>query len=65
MGWDSKYRYKMMGKPAVCNGEMLFLFKLSDFELFVGGGSRKSYPPADWRDYFGIPVAVCVIDNRS
>lgn len=56
MGWDSRYRYKMLGKPAVCNGEMLFLFKLSDFELFVGGGSRKSYLPGEWRDYFGIPV---------
>lgn len=56
MGWDSDYRYKMLGKPAVCNGEMLFLFKLTDFELFVGGRKRKSYLPSDWRDYFGIPV---------
>ena len=33
MGWNGEYRYKMLGKPAVCDGEMLFLFKLSDFEL--------------------------------
>lgn len=57
MGWDPQYRYKMMGKPAVYNGEMLFLFRLSDFELFISGkGKRKSYLPADWRDYFGVPV---------
>ena len=57
MGWDKEYRYKMLGKPAVCNGEMLFLFKLTDFELFVSGkGKRRSYLPMEWRDYFGIPV---------
>ena len=51
MGWDAQYRYKMMGKPAVCDGEMLYLFKLTDFELFV-----KSYLPGEWREYFGTPV---------
>lgn len=56
MGWNSEYRYKMLGKPAICNGDMLFLFKLTDFEMFVGGGSRKAYLPGEWRDYFGIPV---------
>ena len=57
MGWDRKYRYKMIGKPAVCNREMLFLFKLTDFELFVGGSKKnRSYLPEDWRDYFGIPA---------
>lgn len=56
MNWDKQYRYKMMGKPAIYNNEILFLFKLTDFELFVGGKSNKSYLPGDWRDYFGIPV---------
>ena len=56
MGWDKQYRYKMMGKPAVYNGEVLFLFKLTDFELFVSGAKRKAYLPGEWRDYFGIPV---------
>ncbi len=56
MGWDKQYRYKMLGKPAVYNNEMLFLFKLTDFELFVGGGKKGSYLPGDWRDYFGIPA---------
>ena len=56
MGWDQQYRYKMMGKPAVCDGEMLYLFKLTDFELFVNSKNSKSYLPSDWRDYFGVPV---------
>lgn len=56
MEWDPEYRYKIMGKPAVYEGEMLFLFKLSDFELFLGGGKQKSFLPGEWRDYFGTPV---------
>ena len=57
MGWDKQYRYKMLGKPAAYNDELLFLFKLTDFELFVSGGKRKgAYLPEDWRNYFGIPV---------
>jgi len=56
MNWDPLYRYKMLGKPAVCNGEMLYLFKLSDFELFLGGKKTHSFLPGEWRDYFGIPV---------
>lgn len=56
MGWDAEYRYKMLGKPAVCDGEMLYLFKLNDFELFVGGKKSHSLLPGEWRDYFGTPV---------
>lgn len=56
MNWDPQYRYKILGKPATCDGEILFLFKLSDFELFVGGKRRNSYLPEDWRNYFGVPV---------
>ena len=56
MGWDKQYRYKMMGKPAIYNGEMLFLFRLTDFELFVCGKKGHSYLPGEWRDYFGVPV---------
>ena len=56
MEWDGQYRYKMLGKPATCDGEMLFLFKLNDFELFIGGRKRKAYLPLEWRDYFGTPV---------
>lgn len=58
MRWDTQYRYKMLGKPAVCDNEVLFLFRLSDFELFVNTGTKRSrsYLQEDWRDYFGTPV---------
>ena len=56
MDWDRQYHYKMMGKPAVCDNEMLYLFKLTDFELFMSGKRSKGYLPEDWRDYFGTPV---------
>ncbi len=57
MKWDKKYRYKMLGKPAIYNNEALYLFKLTDFELFINQGSqkRRAYLPADWRDCFGVP----------
>lgn len=59
MQWDFNYRYKMLGKPAISKGEVLYLFRLSDFELFCHvGNSRKSraYLPEEWRNYFGVPV---------
>jgi len=57
MEWDNKFRYKIMGRLATYKDELLFLFKLTDFELFVNSGKRKgSYLPGDWRDYFGVPV---------
>lgn len=57
MGWTKGFRYKMLGKPAVSNGEALFLFKLSDFETFVSTGKKtRAYLPDSWRDYFGLPV---------
>ena len=56
MGWNADYRYKILGKPATCDGEFLFLFKLNDFELFLGGKKKGSYLPEEWRDYFGVPV---------
>ncbi len=60
MNWNESYRYKLLGKPAVCDKEMLFLFRLTDFELFVPTTitkRRAPYYPEDWRDYFGVPVA--------
>lgn len=56
MGWKSEYRYKILGKPAVNNGEVLFLFQLADFELFTGGKKSKAFLPESWREYFGTPV---------
>lgn len=57
MGWKPEYKYKMLGKPAVYNNEGLYLFKLTDFELFVSNGKRRSrsFLPEEWRDCFGVP----------
>lgn len=57
MNWDNSYRYKMLGKPAVYNNEALYLFKLTDFELFVNNGTKKrrSWLPEEWRECFGVP----------
>ena len=57
MSWNRDYRYKLLGKVATCEGEVVFLFKLTDFELFVKEGRKnRAYLPEDWRDFFGTPV---------
>ena len=56
MQWNPQYRYKLLGNPATCNGEVLFLFRLTDFELFWGGKRKGSFLPEEWRNYFGVPV---------
>ena len=59
MDWNPEYKYKMLGKPAVADNEMLFLFRLTDFEFFVNDGKskrRKAYLPQEWRDFFGVGV---------
>ncbi|NLC14145.1 MAG: integrase [Chloroflexi bacterium] len=56
MQWNPQYRYKLLGNPATCNGEVLFLFRLTDFELFLGGKRKGSFLPEEWRNYFGVPV---------
>jgi len=43
MDWKSEYRYKILGKPVTYKKEVLFLFQLSDFELFVSGKFRFKY----------------------
>ena len=58
MSWNPSFRYKLLGKPAVYRDEILFLFRLSDFELFIASSSTKrhtAYFPLDWRDVFGTP----------
>lgn len=58
MNWNGKYRYKLLGKPAICNKEVLFLFRLTDFEMFVPSTISKRripYYPVDWRECFGVP----------
>jgi hypothetical protein len=56
MQWNPEYRYKLLGKPATCDGEVLFLFKMTDFELFISGKRSGSFLPEEWRNYFGTPA---------
>ena len=58
MKWEREYRYKILAKPASCNGEFNLLFKLTDFEVFMITGTNKNrgYLQNDWRDFFGVPV---------
>ena len=59
MEWNPEYKYKMLGKPAVAGKEMLFLFRLTDFEFFVNDGKskrRRAYLPDEWRDFFGVGI---------
>ena len=46
---------RLIAAGADCSN-VAFLFKLTDFELFVNGKKSKSYLPGEWRDYFGTPV---------
>lgn len=58
MTWSPLCRYRIVGVPAVCEGEALFLFRLNDCRAFVSGknADRNAFFPKDWRDYFGLPV---------
>ncbi len=61
MNWNHDYRYKILGKIAMSDNEVVFLFRLSDFEMFVSDGKskrRKAYLPDEWRELFGAPVEI-------
>lgn len=67
MGWEGLYRYKLQGTRINYNGEQLYVFDLTNTEMFVPSVKDPDNPntrtrrgktvyPADWRDSFGIPV---------
>lgn len=64
MGWNPDYRYKMLGKMIRSGSEYLFIFELSDTEVyqrFLSDGdkikaSRTPIFPAEWQTQFGLPV---------
>ena len=41
MGWDTSKRYKIQGYKIVHDGEELFVFDLTEPEIFINGGRRK------------------------
>ena len=63
MNWETRNRYKVMGKPIMANGEKLILFDLNSVETYEHNGqegekgkiSRKPVLPNEWKGSFGIP----------
>lgn len=67
MGWEALYRYKLQGTRIDYHGEQLYVFDLTNTEIFLPAVKDPDDPkakarrgktvfPADWRDSFGIPV---------
>ena len=67
MGWDSTYRYKLLGTTFEFQGQCLYLFDLTATEVYMNQSrtvdengkvrySRKACYPEKWKDTFGLPV---------
>ena len=61
MGWDPRYRYKILGKLIRAKKDLLFVFDLSSAEVYgIRSNGEKSasrtpiYPEA-WKNQFGVP----------
>lgn len=61
MGWDPKYRYKILGKLIRTKTDMLYVFDLASAEIYGirsnGGTSASRTPiyPEAWKNQFGVP----------
>ncbi len=63
MGWNPKYRYKILGKLIHAKGEYMLAFDLTSTEVYkrlsADGEpvkmSRTAIYPADWQHQFGLP----------
>lgn len=67
MGWDSAYRYKLLGTTFEFQGQWLYLFDLAATEVYMSQSkivdengkvsySRKAFYPEEWKDTFGLPA---------
>ena len=62
MGWNSDYRYKVLGKLIRTKTDLLFVFDLTSAETYMRRNAkanenpRKAYYPEDWKNQFGVPV---------
>ena len=62
MGWDPKYRYKILGKLIRTKEDSIFVFDLSSAEAYQNrtngesGPSRSPHYPEEWKNQFGIPA---------
>ena len=62
MGWDPRYRYKILGKLIRAKDDSLFVFDLNSAEAYhnrakgESGTSRSPHYPEEWKNQFGIPA---------
>lgn len=62
MGWDPRYRYKILGKLMRAKDDSLFVFDLSSAEAYHNkakgelDSSRSPHYPEEWKNQFGIPA---------
>lgn len=68
MDWNPSYRYKLLGKLIVNKGSYLFVFDLTEPEIYqrllrdpvtgnvIKPGSNKPMYPEEWKNQFGLPV---------
>lgn len=67
MGWETQYRYKLLGTKKHIDGEEIYIFDLTATEVYLPNAKddtdgekktkrNKPFFPEDWRDSFGIPV---------
>ena len=68
MGWNPTYRYKLLGKMVMSKSEYLYVFDLTEPEIYqrlprdpVSGkvihtGSRQPMYPEEWKNQFGLPI---------
>lgn len=64
MGWNPKYRYKLLGKVIRSGCDYLILFNLNDTEVYQriekdgekSKVSRTPVFPSQWQNQFGLPV---------
>ena len=62
MGWNPKYRYKILGKLMHNKDDTLFVFDLNSAEAYQNKGkgstsSRSPHYPDEWKNQFGIPAS--------
>lgn len=63
MGWNPKYRYKILGKLIRTDADLLFIFDLTSAETYgIRSASERSacrtaIYPEEWKNQFGLPVS--------
>ena len=68
MEWNPGYRYKLLGKMVMSKSEYLYVFDLTEPEIYqrlprdpvtgkvIHTGSRQPMYPDEWKNQFGLPI---------